>query len=395
MAYTVLARRYRSQSFDEVVGQESIARTLLNAIAQNRVAHAYLFVGTRGVGKTTMARLFAKALAGGSAEVDQLIMTGQDTDVIEIDAASNSKVEETRDLISKSVYRPMRGKFKVYIIDEVHMLSGASFNALLKTMEEPPEHVKFILCTTESQKVPATIQSRCQRFDFRNLSAAEIAGHLKAICKDEKVKADDDLLHAVGRLGNGSMRDALSLLDRLIAAQEKGTALSVELLESLLGLPQRQRVADLIDALARGDAKTSLEVVDALLAGGVTADQLVESLVERLRDLLVIAACGDETKLVELTPDTRAHAVEQSKRFDAAGIVHMIALCENVGRLAKTSSSPRAVIDALFVRLAMTEKIADVAALLAGRGGTPVTIAAASAPAAPPAASRSAPVKKR
>lgn len=399
MAYTVLARRYRSQTFDEVVGQESIARTLLNAIAQNRVAHAYLFVGTRGVGKTTMARLFAKALAGGSAEVDQLIMVGQDTDVIEIDAASNRGVDEARDLIAKSAYRPLRGKFKVYIIDEVHMLTREAFNALLKTMEEPPEHVKFILCTTEAQKVPATIQSRCQRFDFRNLSAAEIAGHLKAICAEEKVKAADDLLHAVGRLGNGSMRDALSLLDRLIAGQEKGKALSVELLEALLGLPQRQRVADLIDALAQSDAKQSLEVVDALLAGGVTADQLVESVVERLRDLLVIAACGEETALVELTPETRAHAVQQSKRFDAAGIVHMIALCESVGRLASSSASPRALIDALFVRLAMTEKIADVAALLAGRGGaagTPASAAggAAGATGSPPTA-RSAPAKKR
>ena len=164
MSYTVLARRYRSRSFDELIGQEAIAGALSNAVEAQRVAHAYLFVGTRGVGKTSAARIFAKALNGGSDEVDAAIMEGRDTDVIEIDAASNSKVEETRELIANAIYRPMRGKKKVYIIDEVHMLSSASFNALLKTLEEPPDHVVFVLCTTETHKVPATIQSRCRRW---------------------------------------------------------------------------------------------------------------------------------------------------------------------------------------------------------------------------------------
>src|SRR5579862_8108016 len=221
MSYTVLARRYRSQSFDEVVGQSAIATTLQNAVKAGRVAHAYLFTGTRGVGKTSTARIFAKALAGGSKEADEAIMRGQDTDVIEIDAASNTGVDQARELIANAAYRPLRGKKKVYIIDEVHQLSIAAFNALLKTMEEPPEHVVFILCTTESHKVPATIQSRCQRFDFRNIPTAEIAGHLKAVLKEESAKADDDLIHMVARLGNGSMRDALSLMDRLLASGEK------------------------------------------------------------------------------------------------------------------------------------------------------------------------------
>src|SRR4051812_20748142 len=211
MAYTVLARRYRSQDFDEVVGQKPIADTLENAIKANRVAHAYLFVGTRGVGKTTMARLFAKALNGGKPEIDEAIMQGRDTDVIEIDGASNNSVDDARDLIANSIYRPLRGKYKIYIIDEVHMLSTAAFNALLKTMEEPPEHVKFILCTTEPQKVLPTIQSRCQRFDFRNIPTSQIAEHLVRIVKEEKTTADPELIHLVAQLGNGSMRDALSL----------------------------------------------------------------------------------------------------------------------------------------------------------------------------------------
>ncbi|HVZ94138.1 MAG TPA: DNA polymerase III subunit gamma/tau [Phycisphaerales bacterium] len=388
MAYTVLARRYRSQSFDEVVGQEAIARTLTNAIAQNRVAHAYLFVGTRGVGKTTMARLFARALAGGSPEVDQLIMAGQDTDVIEIDAASNRDVESARDLIANCGYRPLRGKKKVYIIDEVHMLTRESFNTLLKTLEEPPEHVVFILCTTEAHKVLPTIQSRCQRFDFRNLGAAEIAGHLKAVCKEEKVKADDALLHALGRLGNGSMRDALSILDRLIAAREGSAGLTLELLESVLGLPKRERLGAMVDALASSDAKSALEISDSLLSGGVTGEQLTQSLVEHLRDLLILRTCGDETNLVELTPESRASMVEQARKFDPASLVHMIALCESAARMASMSGTPRAVLDAMLVRLAMTEAVADVAALLSGRGGGAAPGAAAPAP-------RSAPPKKR
>ena len=228
MSYTVLARRYRSTSFDEIIGQEAIARTLRNAIEQDRVAHAYLFVGTRGVGKTSTARVFAKVLNGGDdQEVEAAIMAGGDTDVIEIDAASNRGVDEARGLIANSIYRPLRGKYKIYIIDEVHMLTREAFNALLKTLEEPPEHVKFILCTTEAHKVPATIQSRCQRFDFRNISTADIAGHLGAIVERESLSADEDVLHAVARLGNGSMRDALRLLDRLMAAGPAGESLTL------------------------------------------------------------------------------------------------------------------------------------------------------------------------
>jgi len=281
MSYTVLARRYRSQGFDEIVGQGVISRTLTNAIAMDRVGHAYLFVGTRGVGKTTMARVFAKALNGGTPEVDAAIMSGQDTDVIEIDAASNSKVDETRELIANCIYRPMRGKYKVYIIDEVHMLSTAAFNALLKTLEEPPEHVKFVLCTTETHKVPATIQSRCQRFDFRNIATKEIAEHLAEIMGKESIKAEPDLLHAVARLGNGSMRDALSLLDRLIAAVEPGETITLTTLEHLLGLPNRQLIADLVGSVADADAGGALERADDLLGRGISLDQVVDALADR------------------------------------------------------------------------------------------------------------------
>ena len=205
MSYTVLARRYRSTTFDEVIGQEHVAQTLKRAIESDRVAHAYLFNGTRGVGKTSMARILAKALncrsfdaptttPCGKCDSCVAIARGDDIDVIEIDAASNTGVDNVRDIIENSQYRPARARFKVYIIDEVHMLSKSAFNALLKTLEEPPSHVKFILATTEPEKVLPTILSRCQRYDFRNIPTREIADHLKEISKKEKIKADDDAL---------------------------------------------------------------------------------------------------------------------------------------------------------------------------------------------------------
>lgn len=369
MAYTALARKHRSRTFDEVVGQSPIARTLKAAIDSDRVHHAYLFIGTRGVGKTSMARIFANELNNPEHKDDiaAAVFSGGDTDVIEIDAASHNKVEEARELIANSAYRPLRGRYKIYIIDEVHMLSTAAFNALLKTMEEPPEHVKFILCTTEAHKVPATIQSRCQRFDFKNIPANQIAEHLTSVIKDEGFKADDDLVFTLARLGNGSMRDALSLLDRLLASGEK--KLTVKLLEELLGLPERELLSDLIDAIASGDPATVLRKTGSLLSTGVSGEQVLGALLDRFRDLMVLGSCGIDTDLVELSPEARKSELERARQFDAAGLVHMIALCESVQRAVKSSPAPRALLDACMVRLAMTEKIADVAAFVKAGGG--------------------------
>ena len=368
MAYTALARKHRSRTFDEVVGQSPIARTLKAAIDSDRVHHAYLFIGTRGVGKTSMARIFANELNNPEHQDDiaQAIFSGGDTDVIEIDAASHNKVEEARELIANSAYRPLRGRYKIYIIDEVHMLSTAAFNALLKTMEEPPEHVKFILCTTEAHKVPATIQSRCQRFDFKNIPANQIAGHLSALIKEEGFEADDELVFTLSKLGNGSMRDALSLLDRLLASGEK--TLTVELLEELLGLPKRELLSEVIDAIAQGEPPTVLRKTGALLGTGISGEQVLGGLLDRFRDLMVIGSCGQDTDLVELSPEAREQEFTRAQQFDAAGLVHMIALCESVQRAIKSSPAPRALLDACMVRLAMTEKIADVAAFVKAGG---------------------------
>jgi DNA polymerase-3 subunit gamma/tau len=370
MSYTALARRYRSRSFDEVVGQEPIARTLKNAIATGRVAHAYLFCGTRGVGKTSMARIFAKALNAPDdqpPDVADAIMRGQDTDVIEIDAASNTGVENARELINNSQYRPLRGRKKIYIIDEVHMLSNAAFNALLKTMEEPPEHVVFILCTTETHKVPATIQSRCQRFEFRNIPTSEIADHLADVVKREGASADPELLHSVARLGNGSMRDALSLLDRLMAGGEK--KLTPKLLEELLGVPERSLVDRLLVAVADANPGEALGAADELLRRGLSLDQVLSTLADQFRDLMVLGACGPQTELVELSGASRKSALEIVPRFDAAALTHLIAICDGVNKALKNTGAPRAIFDAAIVRLALTAKFADLGLALAGSGG--------------------------
>ncbi len=366
MAYTALARRYRSQDFGTVVGQEAVARTLAKAIEQGRVGHAYLFCGTRGVGKTSMARIFAKALAGGTPETDKAIMEGRDSDVIEIDAASNRGVDNARELIANAGYMPLRGKLKVYIVDEVHMLTKEAFNTLLKTMEEPPEHVKFILCTTEANKVPPTIQSRCQRFDFRMISAGRIADHLREVSEKEGVKADDDLLAAVARLGAGSMRDALSLLDRLMAAGDKH--LTLARLEELLGLPDRELIGRMVDAIAGGDAGEAIKSGDELLGLGISPELALETLANRLRDLMVLRVCGAETPLVELSDAARQGEAKRAENFDAPGLSHMIALCETAQRVCRESPAPRAMFDAALVRLAMSERFADLAALAAGGG---------------------------
>ncbi len=385
MSYTVLARRYRSQSFGDVVGQQPIAATIRSAIASGRVAHAYLFCGTRGVGKTSLARIFARALnapdtiadspklpeAGELPPLDvqqrmaDAIMRGDDLNVIEIDGASNNSVEQARQLIANAGLSPTaNARYKIYIIDEVHMLSNAAFNALLKTMEEPPEHIKFILCTTEPGKVPATIKSRCQRFDFRNIPTAQIAAHLKDVVEQENIDADQDVLWQIARLGNGSMRDALSLLDRLIATIDSGK-LSRQTIEQVLGLPDQQVISDLVGALADGDIAESLRKCNELLSRGISQDQFIDVLIEHFRQLMLISACGEDSPLVELFDDAKQAAAKQAARFDPPALVYMIWLCENLVRAAKTSANPRALLDATIVRLALAEKMADVTAILA------------------------------
>jgi DNA polymerase-3 subunit gamma/tau len=395
MAYTVLARRYRSGTFDEVIGQDHIAQTLKKAITSGRVAHAYLFCGTRGTGKTSMARILAKALnchsfpapttePCGKCDSCVAIARGDDIDVIEIDAASNTGVDNIREVIENAQYRPARSRFKVYIIDEVHMLSKNAFNALLKTLEEPPEHVKFILATTEPEKVLPTILSRCQRYDFRNIPTREIAGHLKEICQKEKIKADEDALLLVARAGAGSMRDALSLLDRLLSVGEKH--LTGDMVEQLLGLPRAQLLFDLGSAIGAGDVKSALDQTNAILGGGLSVDALIAALVDHLRNLLILRTCGLDSTLVEVPGVAIEDLAAQAGQFDPVALTQDITILEELRRNVRQSQAGRALLDATLVRMALADQFSSIGELLARLDGAPAAPRAARpAPAATPA----------
>ncbi|HEY4330653.1 MAG TPA: DNA polymerase III subunit gamma/tau [Phycisphaerae bacterium] len=378
-AYTVLARRYRSQTFDELVGQEAIAQTLKNAIKTNRVAHAFLFTGTRGVGKTSAARILAKAIncpnrapdgnPCDTCEACKATARGDDIDVIEIDGASNNSVDQIRELRQSAGIRPARSPYKIYIIDEVHMLTGGAFNALLKTLEEPPEHVKFIFATTDIHKVPATIISRCQRFDFKNIPTTRIAAHLKEIVKDEKMKADDDAIHRIARLGNGSMRDALSILDRVLSLGEK--QITDSLLETLLGRPATAAIAEVAQAVASGDAAMAITKSDALLKEGMGVEQVLGELIEFFRNVMIVVACGKDTDLLDVAAESRSAYINLIPKFDTPTLVHLIALCEQTLRSLKASTMHRPLFDALIVRLALSEQFSSIKELIAN--GTPQT----------------------
>jgi DNA polymerase-3 subunit gamma/tau len=377
MSYTVLARKYRSVNFDELVGQEHIAKTLKRAIETGRIAHAYLFCGTRGTGKTSTARILAKALncqkfdaptpnPCGKCDSCLAIARGDDIDVIEIDAASNTGVDNVREIIENAQYRPARSRFKVYIIDEVHMLSKSAFNALLKILEEPPGHVKFILATTEPEKVLPTILSRCQRYDFRNISSKEIAAHLKDISKKEKISADEEALALVAKAGAGSMRDALSLLDRLLSLGDK--TLSAKDVEQMLGLPRAQAIFELVDSIGSGDVKQTLERADVLINAGLSPDGLITALSDHLRNLLIALTCGKGSGLLDVPGLSDSELATQATRFDPAALAQDIAILEELRRTMRQNQTGRAMLDATLVRIALAEQFSPIGQMLSGAG---------------------------
>jgi DNA polymerase-3 subunit gamma/tau len=385
MTYTVLARRYRSRSFDELVGQEPIARTLSQAIETNRIAHAYLFTGPRGVGKTSAARILAKCLncqtngvsahPCGACDSCTHIAAGDDIDVIEIDGASNRGIDNIRELRSNAMYRTARSRFKIYVIDEVHALTNDAFNALLKTLEEPPEHVKFIFCTTEPNKVLPTIVSRCQRFDFRNIPAATIAEHLAEVCKAEKAAADPAVLTRIARLARGGMRDALSLLDQLLSFGQK--RIDGQLLEQVLPTAGGRHAAALVKAWADRDPAAALSAVEAADGDGVNLSQLVTDLQEHLRRLLVVAVCGMDSPLCDLAGEQRPEAKAAADAIGVEGLLYAQQVIGEVAWQLKRSSAPRPLVDAAAVRLATAERMTDLAAVVAtltgGQAAAPET----------------------
>jgi len=359
MSYLVLARKYRPTTFDEVIGQESASATLKNAIASGRVAHAYLFTGPRGVGKTSMARILAKALncekgptpsPCNKCKICKSIDTGEDVDVIEIDGASNRGIDEIRTLRENVRYAPARSKHKIYVIDEVHMLTKDAFNALLKTLEEPPPHVKFIFATTEPHKLLDTIRSRCQRFDFRRIPVTLISKHLATLCKKEKIKVADGVLDAIARCSHGGMRDAESLLDQLAALS--GDEVEVENIEELTGAVSQKTLFDIVRAIAEHDARTAVETVDAALAKGAAYDELIQQLIEGFRELLLARVAGPDSPLIDRGDSERKVIEELAPKFTTDALMFLVQMFAETKQKARISSQSRIVLELALIKAA-------------------------------------------
>jgi len=338
--------RYRPQTFEDVVGQKHVAETLRNALRQNRIGHAYLFTGPRGTGKTSTARILAKAVNCLADDVNDrpdntcpictAINQGRLMDLIEIDAASNTSVDDVRALIEKVAFAPTEARYKVYVIDEVHMLSTSAFNALLKTLEEPPPHVIFILATTEPHKIPATILSRCQRFDFHRISTRQISEHLAEIARREGLSITPEALGIIARSATGSMRDAISLLDQVAAYGH--TEIDEELVREVLGMVSGVAISEFVDALAGGDPAEVLTRLHELIDKGVELNQFVTQLIDQLRTLLLLNV-GKDPSLVDLPDSLLGKAREQAAKFTAPQLLHTIRALTEAAQALKTPFS--------------------------------------------------------
>ena len=396
--YQVLARKWRPQQFDDVVGQEHITQTLVNAIKNKRIAHAYLLVGPRGTGKTTTARILAKALncekgptptpcEKCAACVD--ITAGSSMNVLEYDAASNTQVDKIRELIIENVkYAPTSGKYKIYIVDEVHMLSGGSFNALLKTLEEPPEHVIFVFATTEVSKLPLTILSRCQRFDFRRLGTSLIVKHLATIAKDEKVQIEDAALLAIARGSEGCMRDALSTTDQLISFC--GNKIAEDDVLGVFGLAAHERIVELSGAILDGRANEALKLFNELAEAGKDLQRLLTEMIEHFRNLLVVKMSGDQSGAVDATDAELVELKKQSASADADALLRVLEVLTGAENKLRYTASKRILFEVTLIKASQAREAASIDVVLQKlnslRGGAPPTSGTASPVAAPAAA---------
>lgn len=349
-----LYRKWRPQSWQEVVGQQHVVDTLRNALSAGRIAHAYLFSGPRGTGKTTTARLLAKAVncldpdlgkrPCGACEFCRAVNEGRFLDLIEIDAASNTSVDDVRDLRDKINYSPNQGQYKVYIIDEVHMLSTAAFNALLKTLEEPPPHAIFILATTEVHKIPATVLSRCQRHEFRRIPVMEIVSHLKDMAQQEEIKVDEQTLHVIARQSTGAMRDAISLLDQLASS---GDEIRLEDAQEILGVAASQAVLDIVQALVEGQTDAGLDYIHHALDSGSDARQLARQIVDYLRDVLLVKMnCASQ---VDATKDVREKMAENAQALSTGHLLTIIRAFNLAVTESRSSWQPALPLEMAFV----------------------------------------------
>lgn len=377
--YIVVARRYRPLQFDQLVGQENATRALMNAIETGRVGHAYLFTGARGVGKTSTARIFAKALNApegptatpdNSSDICQAIDAGEDIDVLEIDGASNRGIDEIRQLRAGVGMRPSRARYKIYIIDEVHMLTQQAFNALLKTLEEPPEHVKFIFCTTDPEKIPITVLSRCQRFDFAPVETEAILARLEEIVQAEGCQADQDALRLLARRAAGSMRDSQSLLEQVLSfATDR---ITVDQVHSMLGTADDTRLAALAAGLIARDPAAVLKMVDDAVMGGIDAGQLAEQLLGYFRDLMTATVgCGVDM-LRHAAPASYDDLAAQGNQLGIQTVLVIVGIIDQAISRMRQSVHSRVLLEAAMVqicRLADLQAISDVVAGLGQAGG--------------------------
>ncbi len=356
MTYISLYRKYRSQDFDEIVGQEPIIQTLKNAISSSRLGHAYLFTGPRGTGKTSTARIFAKALNCSDKKGDNpcgkcdqcvKITSGHALNVIEIDAASNRGIDEIRDLREKIKYKPVEGRYKIYIIDEVHMLTSEAFNALLKTLEEPPADTLFILATTEPQKVPVTISSRCQRFDFGRISFDKISAHLKAIAKEEGFKIEDDALQLIARSSEGSLRDAISLMDQLVSFCE-GT-IKAEDVTQVLGTAEPEFLFEMGRAILGRNDKEVLSLVERSVSQGVSVPQLARDLVYHFRNLMLVKIKADE--MLDLSKEQIKRLAAEAEKYPLKELKDTVVALSGAETDMKWHHNPRIVLEVALLEI--------------------------------------------
>jgi DNA polymerase III subunit gamma/tau len=399
MAYQVIARKYRPQRFADVVGQEHVTQTLTNAIAQKRIAHAYLFCGPRGTGKTTVARIFAKCLnCTGGPKVDfddndsrvQEITEGRALDVLEIDGASNNGVEQVRELRETCKYAPANSQFKIYIIDEVHMLSTQAFNALLKTLEEPPAHVKFMFATTDPEKVLPTILSRCQRFDLRRIPTALITKHLAHIAKLEKVKIDEFALHAIARGADGGMRDAESTLDQLISFC--GDKIEEPDVLSMFGLAAQSQILGLSHAILAGEIQIALTLLNELSQNGKDLGRLLTDLLNHFRNLLLFQVSRGDLNLLEVSEAEVAALKEQTALASTESLTRILEVLSDAELRLRDTASKKILLEVTALKAIEARNAISLDAVLkqlnqlrSGAASAPSAIAAAPAPTVVPA----------
>jgi DNA polymerase-3 subunit gamma/tau len=390
--YTALYRKWRPKKFEDVYGQEQVTATLKNELENNKISHAYLFCGTRGTGKTSTARLLAKAVNCGSPNDHNpcdicnsciSIDEGSSIDVIEIDAASNRGIDDIRNLREAIKFTPTLGKYKVYIIDEVHMLTNEAFNALLKTLEEPPAYVMFILATTEPHKLPATILSRCQRFDFKRISIQNIMSHLKLICGYEGMEADEAALRIIARNADGAMRDALSILDQCAVYGGKNIAEHTVL--EVLGISGDQHLMEMGEAILQGDAPRAILIIDELSSGGKEIYQFIKDLIGHCRNLLMTKILDKPEDVIDMSSEGIQVLKNSAANFDRESIIRCIKYLSELETEAKWYSNPRILLEVTVVRMCKAAGDDSLDGLMArlsklekiiSEGGAPVAVTA-------------------